>query len=374
MTPPSGNAVLAGAAAMGETMPLTGPGEGTAANQAADGLCNPASARAPCAWKSELSRAFRHPRELLCHLGLDAPDLLAPRTVMAGFPMLVPRGFAALMQPGDPHDPLLRQVLPRAAERLPSPGYCRDPVNDGAACRKPGLLQKYAGRALLLVTGACAVHCRYCFRRYSPYRQPMKGPVPRQRFDTAIDAIAAAPDLDEVILSGGDPLLLDDEALAELVGRLQRIQHLRRLRIHTRLPVVLPSRVTPELCRLLSAGPLQPVLVVHVNHAAELGTAAECALARLAAAGIPLLNQSVLLRGINDDVGVLAKLAERLFELHVTNYYLHQLDRVTGVAHFEVSDAEAIRLVTALRAHLPGYLIPRLVREISGQPSKTPLG
>ena len=284
--------------------------------------------------------------------------------------MLVPRGFAALMQPGDPRDPLLLQVLPQAAEQLSVEGFRADPVQDAEAIRAPGLLQKYRGRALLLVTGACALHCRYCFRRQFPYAEHASG----QRFDAALAVLQESSDVREVILSGGDPLMLDDDALAYLLSRLEAIGHLRRLRLHTRLPVVLPSRVTSALCRLLSRGRLRPVIVTHVNHPAELGGAAADALDRLGRARIPLLNQSVLLRGVNDDADLLATLAERLFDLGVTNYYLHQLDRVSGAAHFEVDDGRALRLQRQLRERLPGYLVPRLVREQPGASHKTPLG
>jgi EF-P beta-lysylation protein EpmB len=321
-------------------------------------------------WKAELAQAFTRPADLLRYLGIAQAELAGAVAASDQFRTLVPRGFAALMRPGDARDPLLLQVLPRAAELLPAAGFCADPVGDAGAIRAPGLLQKYAGRALLLVTGACAVHCRYCFRRQFPYAEHASG----QRFDAALDALQASADVPEVILSGGDPLMLDDDALASLVARLETIDHLRRLRLHTRLPVVLPSRVTSALCRRLSRGRLRPVLVIHANHPAELDGAAADAIGRLGRAGIPVLNQSVLLRGINDDADVLATLAERLFDLGVTNYYLHQLDRVSGAAHFAVDDSRALFLQEQLRRRLPGYLVPRLVREQAGATHKTPLG
>jgi EF-P beta-lysylation protein EpmB len=328
-------------------------------------------------WKKELARAFRRPEELLRYLDCDAPELLEARPATADFPMLVPRGFAALMRRADPRDPLLLQVLPSAAESLPVAGYCKDPVDDRAACRAPGLLRKYAGRALIIVSGACAVHCRYCFRRHFSYtRQLLAHPNTDQgeeRIHAALAAIAATPNVHEVILSGGDPLLLDDDALSRLVKHIEQLEQVRRLRLHTRLPVVLPSRITPALCTLLSSSRLRPVLVIHANHAAELGAAAATALDKLAQARIPLLNQSVLLRNVNDNAEVLAALAERLFDLGVINYYLHQLDRVDGAAHFEVADEQARQLLASLHARLPGYLVPRLVREIPGAPGKTPL-
>jgi EF-P beta-lysylation protein EpmB len=321
------------------------------------------------AWKSELAQAFRSPADLLRYLGLEQTATAAMQSPPADFPLLVPRGFAALMEPGNPRDPLLLQVMPSAAEQLDAPGYCADPVNEVAALRAPGLLQKYPGRALLVATGACAIHCRYCFRRHFPYAQQASG----RRSDAALAMIRSSPDLHEIILSGGDPLMLDDASLAELIAGLNGIAHLRRLRLHTRLPVVLPSRVTSALCELLGGGPLRTVVVVHVNHHAELGAAAADALGMLSQARIALLNQSVLLRGINDDAQTLAMLAERLFDLGVGSYYLHQLDRVQGAAQFEVSDDRALDLIDTLRARLPGYLVPRLVREIAGADSKTPI-
>ncbi|TVQ94361.1 MAG: EF-P beta-lysylation protein EpmB [Chromatiaceae bacterium] len=316
-------------------------------------------------WQRELAAAFTRPAELLAYLGLD-PALTAP----VAWPLLVPRGFAALMVPGDPADPLLRQVLPSAAEGLATPGYSTDPLAEAAARRAPGLLCKYRGRALLLVTKACAVHCRYCFRRHS--HTPATGPA-IAGLEAALQALAADPGIHEVILSGGDPLLLDDVALRALIARLAALPHLRRLRLHTRVPVLLPARITPTLVDLLTGTRLAPVMVIHTNHAAELGDAAAAALDRLGRARIPLLNQGVLLRGVNDSSAVLAALAERLFALGVINYYLHLLDPVQGAAHFAVPRSRARALLRALRAELPGYLVPRLVCEVAGAPSKLPI-
>jgi EF-P beta-lysylation protein EpmB len=244
-------------------------------------------------------------------------------------------------------------------------------VGDRAALRTPGLLQKYQGRALLLVTGACAIHCRYCFRRHFPYGEDSALP---DRAAGALGQLATDRSVNEAILSGGDPLLLDDGALADLVGKLAAIPHLRRLRLHTRLPVVLPSRITEALCTTLAASRLKPIVVVHANHARELGAASRRALGGLRDAGVLLLNQSVLLRGVNDCPDRLAELSEALFECGVLPYYLHLLDRVSGAAHFELDEAAATSLMDRLRARLPGYLVPRLVREVAGQPYKVPIG
>lgn len=297
----------------------------------------------------------------------DIPDLDPARQ---RFGLLVPRGFAASMRQGDAHDPLLRQVLPLRIEHIEHAGYSKDPVADTNAEHTPGLLQKYDGRALLIATGACAVHCRYCFRRHAPCQT--LGAC-ENRWEIAIGHIAADTSVHELILSGGDPLMLDDERLAELLRRLRMIGHLRRVRIHTRLPVVLPSRVTQRLCEILTAGPLAVIVVIHANHPSELDQSTEAALGKLHASGVRLFNQSVLLRAVNDNSQTLLELSERLFDCRVTPYYLHQLDRVTGAAHFQVADTEAIRLIDEMRTQTSGYLVPRLVRECPGACSKTPI-
>ena len=338
-----------------------------------------ARSSAPCqtgasqrdAWRRELGQAFTRVDPLLEFLRLRRDQIPALDPEPGHFRLLVPRGFAALMRAGEVDDPLLRQVLPLAAEHVVVPGFRRDPVGDGPAARAPGLLRKYAGRALLMAQGACAVHCRYCFRRHFPYGD--LGTYGR-RVSVAVDQIRADTTLSEVVLSGGDPLLLADDTLEDLLVRLAAIPHVRRLRLHSRLPLVLPSRVTARLCDLLQALASRPVLVIHANHARELGAEAQAGLAALGAGGVTLLNQSVLLRGVNDGVAVLAALSERLFDCGVLPYYLHQLDPVQGAAHFAVSDRAARGLIDALRARLPGYLVPRLVRELEGAPCKQPIG
>jgi EF-P beta-lysylation protein EpmB len=321
-------------------------------------------------WKRELAAAYRDPRQLLSHLGLDEGLFATALAAGRGFPMLVPRCYAALMEPGNPDDPLLRQVLPTAEELIPTPGFSADPVGDQPARRGMGMLQKYRGRVLLIVTGACPIHCRYCFRRHYPYRG---GTTAGDAGSEAWDLVRRDETIEEVILSGGDPLTLDDGALAAIIGRIAAITHVRRIRIHTRLPIVLPSRVTPELSRLLAGTRLQVVMVVHANHPRELGTAASGALRRIASGGITLLNQSVLLRGVNDRPRILCELSEALFANGALPYYLHLLDRVQGAAHFEVAPARASRIARALRARLPGYLVPRIVREEAGLAYKAPV-
>ena len=321
----------------------------------------------PAGWAREWAGGFSRVGELLDWLGLDAGALGVSELAERSFPFRVTRSWAARIRPGDPADPLLRQVLPVAAETLSRPGFGSDPVGDLESQRAPGLLQKYAGRALLITTGSCAIHCRYCFRREFPYSSQRLSP---RQLDQTLAAIADDAGLHEVILSGGDPLSLPDGHLAELLGRLAMIPQIRRIRIHTRLPVVLPSRVGAGLLDLLTRPPQPVVMVVHSNHAQELDGEVAQALGRLRAAGITLLNQAVLLRGVNDDTGALAALSERLFDCGVLPYYLHQLDRVQGAAHFEVDDARARALMRELSARLPGYLVPRLVREVAGEPAK----
>jgi EF-P beta-lysylation protein EpmB len=321
-------------------------------------------------WQRELAAAVRDPAALLARLGLAAADVPGLAGAAADFPLLVPEPYLARIRPGDPRDPLLLQVLPQGRELEPAPGFGPDPLGERAAMTVPGVLHKYRGRVLLVAGGACAVHCRYCFRRHFPYGEAHPAP---DAWGAALDYLAARPEVSEVILSGGDPLLLPDRALARLAGRLAALPHLRRLRVHTRLPVVLPSRVQPSLLDWLAGGRLQPVVVIHANHPRELDGAVAHALADLAGAGVRLLNQSVLLRGVNDDAAVLAALSEALCEAGVLPYYLHLLDPVQGAAHFQVPQPEARALHAALRARLPGYLVPRLVREEPGAPAKVPL-
>jgi EF-P beta-lysylation protein EpmB len=316
-------------------------------------------------WKRELSDAIRDTAELRRVLGLAGA---AAEPGDHGFAVLVPRAYAARMRRGDPRDPLLLQVLPRLEEGMHVPGFTADPVGESAALAAPGLVRKYAGRALVLVTGACAVHCRYCFRREFPYAD---AGATGSGVDAALDAVAADPSVSEVILSGGDPLMVDDRRLAEIVERLETLSHVRRLRIHTRLPVVLPARVTDGLAALLGGSRLATVVVIHANHAAEIDAAVAAALARLAAARCLLLNQAVLLAGVNDTAAAQRELSERLVDAGVLPYYLHLLDRVRGAAHFEVSEDRARLLHQDLRDALPGYAVPRLVREVPGEPAKS---
>jgi EF-P beta-lysylation protein EpmB len=318
-------------------------------------------------WQEAVKDAVRDPDELCRLVGLPPRFASAAARAALDFPVFAPRGYIARMRPGDPRDPLLRQVLPLADELAAREGFGPDPVGDRAATRSPGMLHKYRSRVLMVTTGACAVHCRYCFRRHFPYSQ---GPRSVDEWSGALAEIGADSTLREVILSGGDPLMLVDDVLEELIERMAKIAHLRRLRVHTRLPLMIPDRVTDELLALLRATRLAPFVVIHANHARELTGSVVEALARLSDSGIVLLNQSVLLAGVNDDVDTLCELCERLVDLRVMPYYLHQLDRVAGAAHFEVSPTRGRRLVEQLRTRLPGYAVPRYVRETAGAEHK----
>jgi EF-P beta-lysylation protein EpmB len=315
----------------------------------------------PDAWTRALADAITDPRTLLARLELDvacvddAPD----------FPLRVPHSFVDRMRMRDAADPLLRQVLPLSTERDTVAGYSIDPLGEASATLAPGVIQKYRGRVLVIAAPACAVHCRYCFRRTFPYadhRQAVAFP--------SLDAVERDPSISEVILSGGDPLMLKDAPLRRLIERLDAIAHVRRVRIHTRLPVVIPERVTAEFIELLRDARTSMSIVLHVNHPNEIAGSFPDALAALHRSGIMLLNQSVLLAGVNDDADVLDELSQRLFDNHVLPYYLHLPDRVRGTHHFDVPQAKGQALIAALRARLPGYLVPRLVREVAGLDAK----
>lgn len=321
-------------------------------------------------WQAQWRQALIEPAELLRTLGLPHLAARLSANAQASFPLRVPAVFIARMRHADPDDPLLRQVLPVDQEDRIQPGFSLDAVGDLARASERGVIHKYSGRALLIATGSCAIHCRYCFRRHFPYADEHAAGA---RWRDTVAHLAARTDINEVILSGGDPWSLATARLAELTDQLRPLPHLRRLRIHTRLPVVLPARVDLALIDWLGQLPWPLVIVIHANHANELDQDVAAAIARLRGTGAILLNQSVLLRGVNDRLDDQIALSERLIELGVMPYYLHQLDRVQGTAHFEVPDREAERLIAALRARVAGFMVPQLVREIAGEASKTPL-
>lgn len=318
-------------------------------------------------WKAAQAAAITDPARLLEMLGLDECLLPAARAAAKAFPLRVPHGYVARMRRGDPADPLLRQVLPLGAELDEVPGFGPDPVGESTAHIAPGLLQKYAGRVLLTTTGACGVHCRYCFRRHFPYSEQN----PRRDWQAVVARVAEDASIREVILSGGDPFTLDTSRLRAITTALMDIPHLRRLRVHTRQPVVLPERIDADLLDWLAGISLDVAVVIHANHANEIDTHVRDALSALKRAGATLLNQSVLLRDVNDSADVLADLSETLFSAGVMPYYLHLLDPVAGAAHFDVPETEARAIMTELHARLPGYLVPKLVREVPDAAGKT---
>ncbi|RCS52822.1 EF-P beta-lysylation protein EpmB [Bremerella cremea] len=340
----------------------------TTETQSASGNCIAREVPSPSeGWRSSMKAAFRSLDALCRYLELPVEAVASGLPATKDFPLFVPREFAAKMQPGDASDPLLRQVLPSEQETIATEGFTTNPVGDHEATLTPGLLQKYHGRALMITTGACAVHCRYCFRRHFPYGESPKG---LEAWEPALAAIAEDASIQEILLSGGDPLTLSDPILRQLSHKIAQASHVQRLRIHTRLPIMIPSRVNDDLLAWLTETRLRPIMVVHANHPHELGDDVAAALGRLAEAGVPLMNQTVLLRGVNDDAATLIELSERLFACRVMPYYLHQLDRVAGAAHFQVERAQGLQIVATMRSSLPGYLVPRYVEEIAGDTSK----
>lgn len=323
----------------------------------------------PASWQQQLARAISDPHQLLQQLKLDTSIFGDFTPANEQFSLKVPQAYINKMIPQNPQDPLLLQVMTQSQEMLPAAGYTRDPVGDLKSSQVPGLLHKYHGRVLLITTGACAIHCRYCFRRHFPYTEQQAA---RQQWQEAVAYIQQDSSIEEVILSGGDPLVLSDDKLAELLDQLEAIPHLDRLRIHTRLPVVLADRITTALVNRLSASRLNVCMVIHANHAQEIAAAETCALRKMQTAGISLLNQAVLLNGINASLSAQQNLSKALFNAGVLPYYLHLLDPVEGAAHYELEQQQAQQLIKQMRKTLPGYLIPRLVREIAGEMSKTP--
>ncbi len=319
-------------------------------------------------WQSILRSAISDPTVLCQRLALPTEQSDAIAQACRAFPLRVPEPYLQRIPPGNPQDPLLLQVLPQAVELLEQSGFTSDPLEESAHNPVPGLVHKYRSRVLLISTSLCAVHCRYCFRREFPYQDNRNS---RLDWQQALNYIRQHPELDEVILSGGDPLTLPDKQLAWLTEQITGIPHIVRLRIHTRLPIVIPQRITADLLHILTHSRLQSVVVLHCNHPNEVDAAVTQAMRDLRDAGITVLNQSVLLAGINDSASTLAALSERLFVAGCLPYYLHVLDKVTGSHHFALSDQEAVHLHRELQALLPGFLVPRLVRENAGQPSKS---
>ena len=320
-------------------------------------------------WQKALARAIKTPEALAERLGLSLESLPALKGAHGAFPIKVTDYWLRLIERGNLDDPLLRQILPDAAELIEVDGYIADPVDDDAAYRGNGVIQKYQGRALLITTGACAIHCRYCFRRHYPYDENSS----LKHLSDAINLLANDTTISEVILSGGDPLSLSDRRLSELFDKLEAIPHIKRIRLHTRTPVALPQRITDGLVERLSSSSKSTCIVLHANHPNEITQELATALASLKNSGISLLNQSVLLKEINDSSAILFELSEKLFSIGVLPYYCHLLDPVQGAAHFDVEKLAAEKIEAELKAMLPGYLVPKFVREVSHASSKIAL-
>ncbi len=321
-------------------------------------------------WQNEMMDAFRDVERLLDYLELDGADQQQVLSLPEDFRLLVPKSYVDKIKKNDWTDPLLKQILPLSLEQQAFDGFTVDPVGDANARMANGVLQKYQGRVLLITTGACAVHCRYCFRRHFPYADAM---ADKKHWQDTLDYIEKDRSLHEVILSGGDPFMLPDARLASMCNDLASISHVKTLRFHTRLPVILPSRINDAFLSWLAPLPVRKVVVIHANHANEIDDQTGAALKHLAEHQITLLNQSVLLKGVNDHARILMELSLRLFEFGVLPYYLHVLDKVQGAAHFDVDEKQAKHLLVALKQSLPGYLVPRLVKEVSGERSKLSL-
>ncbi|QHG92223.1 EF-P beta-lysylation protein EpmB [Coxiella endosymbiont of Amblyomma sculptum] len=322
-----------------------------------------------CDWQFFLKKAITNINELYQELALDPEIFLQkiPKTIADRFPLLVPRTFVDRMEKGNPQDPLLLQVLPKKRELSDYSGYRMDPLEENQSNRMPGLLHKYHGRVLLILSGSCAVHCRYCFRQYFPYKKN----APRKLgWNRVFHYLKSNTSITEVILSGGDPLMIKDKILAKFIFSLEKIPNLKRLRIHTRLPIVIPERITDEFIRLLNHTRLLPIVVFHCNHPNEIDQSVAKAFSSLRKTKAVLLNQSVLLKDVNDKAEILIRLSENLFEVGVLPYYLHVLDQVRGSAHFEVREKQIQNLITEVTNRLPGYLVPKLVKEIASAPAK----
>lgn len=320
-------------------------------------------------WLQQLTNAISNPAELLQQLEIDPALWQNGFAARKLFALRVPQSFVDRMEKGNPYDPLLRQVLPLNEEFEWHDGYSNDPLDEQNNAI-PGLLHKYRNRVLMIVKGGCAINCRYCFRRHFPY-QENKGS--KQVWQQSVDYIAAHPELNEVILSGGDPLMAKDEELRWLIDAISSVPHIKRLRIHSRLPVVIPARITDALCDLLRETRLQVILVTHINHANEINLEFKQQMSRLRAINVTLLNQGVLLKDVNDSVDAQVALSETLFDAGILPYYLHVLDKVQGAAHFFVSDQKAKEIMAGVIERVSGYLVAKLTREIGGRASKTPL-
>lgn len=321
-------------------------------------------------WKRSLANLLRDPEELCDLLGLEEAQRISIRRACTMFPLRIPRPYLSRIHPGDLEDPLLLQALPQAAELNSVAGYSSDPLEEAEFTPIPGLLHKYHGRVLVVLNGSCAIHCRYCFRRHFPYQEHQIAP---DHWQQILQYLAADESISEVILSGGDPLTCNDKILSRRCADLEKIPHINTLRLHTRLPIMIPRRIDKACLEWMQQTSLNIVMVIHCNHAQEIDEEVRGALESLANIGVVLLNQSVLLRGVNDSVEALESLSRRLFECRVLPYYLHLLDKVDGAAHFDIDEATASALRDGLSRQLAGYLVPKFVREQANEANKTRL-
>lgn len=319
-------------------------------------------------WKAELSHCVSSIDDLLNQLGLNANNLSATEQAAIDFPIKVPQPFVQLMEYGNPNDPLLKQVLPISSELAIDSNFSTDPVDESNYNPVPGIVHKYHNRVLMIISPNCAINCRYCFRRHFPYDENRQS---KQQWLEALDYLKTKPEINEVIYSGGDPLAANDNFLRWLTAEIESISHIKRLRIHSRLPVVIPARIDEPLINWLGHTRLKPTFVLHINHANEISTELSQGVDRLKQAGISVLNQSVLLKGINDSSDQLIALSEKLFDAGIMPYYLHMLDPVQGASHFDVSKKHAVEIFHQIQSELPGFLTPKLVQERAGETSKT---
>lgn len=318
-------------------------------------------------WTQTLSNAIVDIKELLSILEINNENLLKKIDNNSNFPLYIPKSFITRMEKGNPNDPLLKQVIPLLKERENVPGYVLDPLKELKIINKLGVLQKYSSRVLLIVTGRCGINCRYCFRRHFPYNHFALRP---SYIENTMKLISSDKTINEIILSGGDPLILADSKLMKLIKYVASIPHINTLRIHTRLPIIIPERIQDNLINILIKTRLKIILVTHINHKNEIDHNVEIAMNKLKIAGVTLFNQSVLLKGINDNLHTLKELSYSLFNIGIIPYYIHFLDKVSGVAHFEVTERKAKILYKKLLCNLPGYLVPKLVKEIPNAKSK----
>ncbi|WP_114325572.1 EF-P beta-lysylation protein EpmB [Candidatus Colwellia aromaticivorans] len=326
----------------------------------------------PCeqkSWQKYLQEVITEPEKLLSLVNINPEQYLHHFKARQLFPVRVPLPFIKRIKKGDIDDPLLKQVMPLSSEFVVTDGFVADPLQEHDTVAT-GLLHKYKNRVLMIVKSACAINCRYCFRRHFPYQDNSPS---KQHWQPALNYISAHKEISEVIFSGGDPLMANDQHLAWLVKQIEQISHVKWLRIHTRLPVVIPNRITSDLVSLLKNSRLKATMVLHINHGNEIDDDLTAALEPLRDARIPLFNQSVLLKGVNDNANTLIELSEKMFYAGIQPYYLHLFDPVQGAAHFDVKQEAAVSIMNEMLATLPGFLMPKLVREIAGQANKTPI-